>query len=83
MFMAWAVVNRNLLDLQVNVRELKTCSDPNQYATPSAKADFKVQAEMICPFYISCLHVSAESCIQLLSLQAFTLFTGPWQAVGQ
>ncbi|BDA43238.1 Isoleucine-tRNA ligase, cytoplasmic [Coccomyxa sp. Obi] len=27
---------------EVNVRELTTCSDPNQYATPSAKADFKV-----------------------------------------
>lgn len=28
--------------VQVNVVELTTCSDPNQYATPSAKADFKV-----------------------------------------
>lgn len=32
---------------QVNVQELTTCSDPNQYATPSAKADFKVHAAEI------------------------------------
>jgi hypothetical protein len=27
---------------QVNVRELRTCSDPNQYASVRAVAEFKV-----------------------------------------
>ena len=43
MCVEWILADQKLLDnLQVNVRELTTCSDPNQYATPSAKADFKV-----------------------------------------